>query len=37
MGEIVREKRELAYEGAIVKVYKDHLLIDGKKAGLYTT
>ena len=32
MGEIVREKRELAYEGAIVKVYKDHLLIDGKKA-----
>jgi hypothetical protein len=32
MGEIVREKRELAYEGAIVKVYKDHLLIEGKKA-----
>ena len=32
MGEIVREKRELAYEGARVKVYKDHLLIDGKKA-----
>ena len=32
MGNIIREKRELAYEGAIVKVYKDHMLIDGRKA-----
>lgn len=32
MGDIIREKRELAYEGAIVKVYKDHMLIDGRKA-----
>ena len=32
MGDIIREKRELAYEGAIVKVYKDHMLIDGKKS-----
>ena len=31
MGDIIREKRELAYEGAIVKVYKDHMLIDGRK------
>ena len=32
MGNIIREKRELAYEGAIVKVYKDHMLIDDRKA-----
>ena len=32
MGDIIREKRELAYEGASVKVYKDHMLIDGRKA-----
>ena len=32
MGNIIIEKRELAYEGAIVKVYKDHMLIDGRKA-----
>lgn len=32
MGDIIREKRELAYEGAIVKVYKDHMLIDDRKA-----
>ena len=32
MGEIKRESRELAYEGTIVKVYKDHVVIDGKRA-----
>ena len=32
MGAIKRESRELAYEGTIVKVYKDHVVIDGKRA-----
>ena len=32
MGNIIREKRELAYEGAIVKVYIDHMQIYGRKA-----
>lgn len=31
MGEIIREKRELAYEGTIIKVYKDYMSIDGRK------
>ena len=29
MGAIKRESRELAYEGTIVNVYKDHVVIDG--------
>ena len=32
MEEIIRKKRELAYEGTIVKVYKDYVEIGGKKA-----
>ena len=32
MEKIIREKRELAYEGTIVKVYKDHVLINDKRS-----
>lgn len=32
MEKIIREKRELAYSGTIVNVYKDHVLISGKRA-----
>lgn len=32
MEKIIREKRELAYSGTIVNVYKDHVLINGKRA-----
>lgn len=32
MEEIIREKRELAYEGTIVNVYKDYINIGGKRA-----
>ena len=32
MEKIIREKRELAYEGTIVNVYKDYIEIGGKKS-----